>query len=363
MRKGLLVIPWMVFMLVGAGALGQGPGRGEAKPSDCLKEEKSIRPPVTPQNAAIEYFKVWDSLPKAEFEAISYFGNMPFLQNDPVKLAPLQRELCLRNQVYIDGLMRCAAMPECDWGVQHQYGEDYRASHLKLLRDSYRALVFDYDRCVEDRGAVGAAARLAAMVQMADQTRTDRSWFSVLIASNVIFGTFDRARDFLKWDLITPATAKVLLAAYRSIRLENLFGWVEAMEQSRWEMTQWPRSVCTGERAGATYFEKDGGLNWGGAMYPRAFLLGRNEAQLDGDLDKFDAYFAKVLPLWKDPANDLKLRELEVQALEGQFGLVAAVRADELERTRRNMWRARRQIEQVVGELEGYLKKEEQRAK
>ncbi len=130
----------------------------EPKPSDCLKEEHAIRPPRMDGggNAAWEYFKVWDSLPKAEYEAISFFNNTAYLQNDPPKLTPAQRELCLKHQDYIDGLIRCASMPVCDWGVQHQFGEELRLPHLKLMRDAYRALVMDYDRCVEDKDVTEA---------------------------------------------------------------------------------------------------------------------------------------------------------------------------------------------------------------
>ncbi len=133
------------------------------------------------------------------------------------------------------------------------------------------------------------------------------------------------------------------------------------MGETRWEQTQWPRGVCKGEWAGATYLEKNDDLNWYGWVWPRMFLLSQNEAQLNTDLDRFDAYFAKALPLWKDPANDLAARELETEALEGQFGLVASYRASDIEQTRRSMLRARRQILQGVGELEAYLKKEDGR--
>jgi hypothetical protein len=365
MRKGLLVIAAGVFMLGGVGALGQGPGdgRGEPKPSDCLREEKSIRPPATPGNAAIEYFKVWDSLPASEYDAITHFGNVPFAQNEPVKLAPAQRELCLKHQDYIEGLMRCAAMPECDWGVQHQFGDEFRAPHLRLLRESYRALKMDYLRCVEDGRGIDAAARLAAMVRASNQVRTDQVWFSGLVATGHMYGAWELTLAFVKGGLITPATARQLLDAYKSIRTDDLYSWVSAMDEERWLRTQWPRSECTGEFAGARYIEKEGGVQvfWPQAPVPW-FICGFNEQRLNADLDRYGGYLSKVVPLWADGANDVKLRELELEALEGQFGAVASVQASGLELIRRNLVRARRQIGEAIAALEGYIKREEKRA-
>jgi hypothetical protein len=287
-------------------------------------------------------------------------GSVAFQENDPVKLAPFQRELCLKHQDYIEGLMRCSSMPVCEWGVQHQFGEDYRLPQLTLLRYSYRALAMDYYRCMEDGNAIAASARLAAIVRASNQCRTDGSLFSALVMSGHLYSGFDLTNEFLKSGLATPATARTVLDAYRSIQLDDLFGWVSAMDMDRWKLTQWPRTACTGQWAGATYLEKQGGL-WNGRMWPDGFLLGRNEQQFNKDLDQFDRYLALILPLWKDPANDLKLRELETEAVEGQFGLVASTRAYLLEQMRRSMWRARRQIVQAIGALEGYLTREERR--
>jgi hypothetical protein len=335
-------------------ARGQAP---EPKPSDGLKEEHSIRPPQMDGggNAAWEYYRLWDSLPKAELEALSNTGNAAYLQNDPPKLAPVQRELCQKYQDYIEGLIRVAAMPVCEWGVQHQYGEDYRLPHLGFLRYSYRTLVMDYHRCTEDGNVIGAAARLAAIIRASNQTRTDGSLFSALVMCGHLYNGFDLTNDFLKSGTATPATARTILDAYRSIQLDDLFGWMSAMEVERWTLTQWPRTACTGRWAGAVYLEKIGGWEFFGSRMPRWFLTGMNEQQLNASLDQFDRYLALILPLWKDPANDLKLRELETEAVEGQFGLVAGTRAYILEQERRSMWRARRQIVEAIGALEEYL--------
>ncbi len=357
MAKNVTAIPVLALLLAVASSLGQAPA--EPKPSDGLKDEHAIRPPQMDGggNAAWEYLKLWDSMPKAEFEALSNTGNVAYLQNDPPRLAPVLRELCLKHQDYIEGLIRVAAMPVCEWGVQHKYGEDSRLPHLKFLRYSYRTLVMDYHRCMEDGNVIGAAARLAAIIRASNQTRTDGMLFSALLVSGHLYNGFDLTNDFLKSGLATPATAKTILDAYRSIQLDDLFGWVSAIEMERWKLTQWPRTACTGQWAGAVYLEKQGGP-WEGRLWPDGFLIGMNEQQLNKSLDQFDRYLALILPLWKDQANDLKLRELETEAVEGQFGLVASTRAYILEQERRSMWRARRQILEAIGALEGYLGRE-----
>lgn len=349
-------------MVAGGPALGQEGGPGpEPKRSDVLKGEKSIRPPdlAGGGNAALEYFKVWDSLNAADFDALSQFGNVNFLQNDPIKLAPAQRDLCLKHQDYIDGLMRCAAMPVCDWGVQHEYGEDFRLPHLRFLRDTYRALKLDYQRCVEGGLGTAAAARVLAMIRLSNQTRTDATFISALVGEAINNAAKDSTEDFLKSPLITPATARQLLDAYRAIPQEDIFGFVSAMDGERWQHTQWPRRECRGEHAGAVYYVKLGGTDAYGRQMPVQLLLGLNEQRLNADLDRFDRYLANILPLWMKPENDLKLRELEVEAEEGQYGLTAAISAEVFEQIRRNLLRSRRELHAAIRELEAYLKKED----
>ncbi len=247
-------------MLVGEGALGQGAGsEPEPKRSDVLKGEKSIRPPeIAGGNAAIEYFRVWDSLSKADFDAISHYGNVDFLQNDPIKLAPAQREVCLKHQDYIEGLMRVAAMPVCDWGVQHEYGEDFLLPHLGFLRRSYSALKLDYLRCVEDGSGMAASSRLIAMVRMSNQTRTDATFISALVGEAINAGASGVAKEFLKTPLITPAIARQLLDAYRSIGQDDIYGFVSAMDGERWKATQWPRPGVPGGTCGGNLLHKAG---------------------------------------------------------------------------------------------------------
>ncbi len=60
------------------------------------------------------------------------------------------------------------------------------------------------------------------MVRTADQTSTDHMWISVLVSSTIVYGTFDRTHDFLKSGMGTPATVRVVLAAYKSIKLDDL---------------------------------------------------------------------------------------------------------------------------------------------
>jgi hypothetical protein len=355
------VVGALGVLLLGARALGQTPaGASEPKPSDCLKEEKSIRPQDVPGNAAIEYFKVWDSLPAAEFELVTHFGNVAFAQNDPIKLSPPQRDLCLKHQEFIEGLMRCAAMDTCDWGAQRALGEEMRLPHLRFLRFSYRALLMDFYRCLEDRSAQGAAMRLAAIIRMVRHTRTDGTWFSSLVTSGHAQGVVEHTGEFLKSGIATPATAKLLLDAFTGVRKANPFEWKEAFEWELWNRTQWPRTICAGDAAGAKYIEVQGGPD---SFWPKTpapwFIEGFGQQRLYSDLDRYKGYLEKTVPLWSDPANEVTLREGLVEAMEGQFGAVACVQAHGLELMRSNLMRARRQMSQVETDLVTFIKKAE----
>src|SRR5262245_43418290 len=109
----------------------------DPRPSDCLSEEKGIRPQKTPTNAAWKFFEVWDSLSSAQRAELIHAAYPRITQDQPPKLDAATRQILLKNQPYIQGLMQAAAMDECDWGVQHQYGADFRLPHLGLLRSSY----------------------------------------------------------------------------------------------------------------------------------------------------------------------------------------------------------------------------------
>jgi hypothetical protein len=363
--SSLLAIPALVFMLSVTTALGQN-GAAQSnqardpKPSDCLSEEKGIRPPRTPNNAAWRFFEVWDSLSATATAELSEVAYARVIQDQPPKLEPAGRQVLLKNQPYIEGLMRAAAMDECDWGVQHQYGEDLLLPHLPLLRASYRALRMDFDRYVEDGNAGAAADRLVAMIRLSNRTRTDHMYISTLVGGGISFATVNHTHELIKNGPINPATAKAVLTAFRSIQQDDLFGWKSAIEDDIARQSDWLRLACTGDTAGETYAQKTGYQPvYYLPLWPRGFLLGLNEQRLNADLDRFDNYLRTVVPMWTKPENDLKLRELEVEAAEGQFGLTASVRAWEFEQYRRGMAREQRRIRQTIHELEAYIQRAE----
>jgi hypothetical protein len=350
----LLAIP-----LLAAGALAQD---GEIqRVSDFLKEPGSIQPPerVGPAaNPAQEYFRIWDTLPMGEHRAFIDAHGAESLKPGE-KLDKDSRRLCEEHRAYVEALIRNANSGECDWGVRYDAGWMALLPHLSPLRQSWRVIRMDAYRCIDDQSYTAAAERLAALIRMSVQLRTDQILISTLVGASMCTGAVQQTESMIKERQLGPAQARLILTAIRSLPKDDPFGRAGCIERERYMSCEWMREHYRGPHAGFLFVREFEDL-FSYRLDPFSrFICGMNESQLSADLDRFGRYFDAAAAAWRRPDNVAAMQELANEVWEGQYGLVARVMIPRTERAGRVINKANADLERVSAELAAIIAADE----
>jgi hypothetical protein len=332
------------------------------KPSDLLKEENSLRPPAEIEgrsNVAMEYFRVWDSVSRNERILIEEAAAEVHTDAER-KLGPRQREVCAQYRGYIDALIAAANAPDCQWGVRYDAGWMCLLPHLGPLRHSTRVIRMDVCRCIDDKSYTAAAERIAAIIRMSNQMRDDEIIISSLVGAAICGVGLSLTEQMLKDSQLSPASARVILAAIKSVESNDLFGSARALQRERQISVDWMRDHYQGEHAGWRFMEEVGGLAApSGGDFFNTFVYPMDGQRLGTEFDRLNKYFDAAAAAWKKPDNTILLSELSTQVWEGQFGIVARVMAPSMERIARSMNKSRADIGRVRGKLEAIVRANE----
>jgi hypothetical protein len=262
--------------------------------------------------------------------------------------------MCEKYRGYIDGLIAAAGGQDCEWGVNVEAGWFCLLPHLGRLRHSARVIRFDAYRCIAEGSSAGAAERIAAIIRMSDQTRSDRILISSLVGTAICAVGLNLTDEMLKQGQVSPAAARTILAAIRSIKRDDLWGSVSALQGERYLSVEWVRAHYKGEHAGVLFMRDVRGM--GADEEPMdGFIYSMNEERLSADLDRFGKYFDAAAAALRSPDNVVRLSELGTEVWEGQYGLVARVMSPAMGRVARSINRTRRDLERTTRELEAIV--------
>jgi hypothetical protein len=337
-------------------------GQEDIRPSDSLGRQNSIAPPTLEgrSNAAIEYFKVWDMLTTAERSRLTEAaGNVN--QEPGVRLSKKQREACDTFRPYIDELLRVSRIPDCDWGLRYEAGWECLLPHVGFLRGSCRVLGMDAHRCLDENNPAGATERVAAMIRLSDQTRSDKIMISALVGAAMCNYAIAVTDLMLKENRLNPSTARTILDAFKAMPKEDIFGSTSAIQMERWMAIEWTRERYKGEGAGAQFLTD--ATMWNGQLDGMTALLYSMDSDRFGvQLDRAGKYYDAIAALWGKPDNGARLEELEVELQEGQFGLVARIigpsirrYSKSIDKARADLLRVSKSLEQIIRQNEGSM--------
>ncbi len=338
-----------VLMAVAALAAAPAPAQVPTFSQMIAETEHSIQPPATAGNAAWVYIRAWDTLPTDQEKRVKFgeaVGERPKVGE---KLTRVQREQLAAHGAYIDGIMAASQMDHCDWGPRYEEGIMSLLPHLGPLRNSARTLALDARRCAEDGNGTLAAERVAAMFRMSRHASADTIIISSLVG--IAIGNFaatvtDELRQ--QGDL-TPAGARLIRTALRDVMVKDLYRTGEAVQTERRIVLEWLRRECKGPDAGRTLLRHMSIL---GSMREvgidlRQHVFFMDEARLAGELDRTDRFYDAVNLAWGRPNALAALQELELQAAEGQHGMVTAGVAAAFSRVRYSTEHSRRTLERL----------------
>jgi len=322
-----------------------------------LTEEGGPRPPRMlgeRNNAALEYFQIWDTVSRAERTELSDAVGMNG-REDGARLDKNSRRLCELHRDYIEALVRNAGSGDCDWGVNVEAGWMCLLPHLSWLRGSARIIRMDTYRCIDDGSYAAAAERMAAVFQMSNQTRSDQIMISALVGAAICGVGLNVTEDMVRDHQLSPASARIILNAVKALPRDDIFGSASAIQRERYCSVEWARQHYKGEHAGFLMMREDFGARLSGEDPLKFFIYGMNEERLGADLDRFNRYFDAAAAAWRKPDNEVLLRELSVEVWEGQFGMVARVMAPSIERVCASISKTRGEIDRLTRELEAIV--------
>jgi hypothetical protein len=319
--------------------------------SELLQTEESmIRPPRTAGNAAWAYIKAWDTLPTDD-DARNKFARAIGERPKPgAKLTNEQREQLALHRAYIDGLLHATSMDHCDWGPGWEHGMLLLLPHLGQLRNSTRALGLDARRCAEDGSSSAAAERVAAMFRMSAHASTDAIVISSQVGCAIGYYASIITDELIQQDQLTPTAARTIRHALRQVRTKDIYNAGAAIDNERRIVVDWLRRECQGPDAGKflaqhlSIFEEHPMIL---GIDSREVLFFMDETAIGAGLDRAERYFDAVERAWNKPAPIASLEELELEAREGQFGLIAAAIAHSYVPIRRTCENVERTFERL----------------
>jgi hypothetical protein len=209
-----------------------------------------------------------------------------------------------------------------------------------------------------DREYNAAAERVAAILHMSEQTRTDGVLISTLVGAAICEAGLALTEEMIKRGELNPARARMILAAEKAVKRDDLFGISESLANEKAMSVDWPKQHYRGEHAGWLLMREMGmsGLH---TELGHSFVVGLNEQQMAADLDRFARYFDAVSAAWRKPDNVVLLDELNTEVMEGQYGVIAMTMAPSMEKVARSIDKTRADLERVAAALEGIVHSED----
>jgi len=149
---------------------------------------------------------------------------------------------------------------------------------------------------------------------------------------------------------LTPATAKILLNAFRAVPRKDMYNSRASIARERQTTVDWLRNQCTGDQAGMKFAELMGGLGVG-ADDPFGFVSHLNEQQFQRQLQLAERYYMELIAAWDAPNADVRIQELETELHEFQFGMVTMNVVPAVAKARRSLVDVRGKFEKIERRL------------
>lgn|GEM_PF-1262879 len=294
------------------------------KPSWSLNEQHAIRPqPLvgSSQNAAVAYFEAWDMLPRKEYIRLGELA-----PNRPGEGKPLPKDLrdeLVKQQRYVDALLRVSSMEHCDWGYAWDSGWELLLPHLGYLRGSARVLAADATRCAEDDSNIAAIDRIRALVRISQHAAEGPILISSMVGIAICTLSANLTTELLDHHDLTAAQARLLLTVFRAIPRKDLYNTSASLKKEREITLDWLLAKCPGKEPGAEYVRFTVSNKWNNFGVAEAFMSRFGRDQFDRDLARAEKLFVELEKAWNSDNPLPRLEELALEMGEYQWGLIA----------------------------------------
>jgi len=206
----------------------------------ALTGPAEAQPVVTSDdNAALRYLRAMTLLSDDTRGAVDRISDN--LLEPTFHPAPEDRRAIASSSGTIDMLLRGAALPRSDFGIDWDLGPEALVPHLHDLRVAARLLLADARLRAEAGEDAAAAERLAGAFRMASHAGQDRLFISALVSASIAQEAAGVTNRLLDAGLLPYAARERVRSAAASLAGDDPFGARAAIEQEARMMTRWLR--------------------------------------------------------------------------------------------------------------------------
>lgn len=329
----------MAAALASCAVLTAAAGIAAAKPPTKASEVTG------PTNAALVYARAWIMLSPEQSKKFSdAYKSEAGWTPDPDTAALLEGE-----QGHINAVMRAAAMPECDWGIDYDRGFEALIPHVGLLRRDARMLDADAARLALQGDSDAAAQRIVAMLRMSGQCGQDGILISSLVGTAICKTAQARAGWMIDQGKMSISAARTILEAARAIPADDAFGAGSSIAAEGVVLVESARLHYTGPDAGKRFIQflsRDGIAD--SAAWSRIEKMDGD--QLVNALEQAGRYYKDAKAVWNQPDGGERLTALAGRL--DEYGPMASIVAPSLSKSWRSQAEVRASLDGLITRLE-----------
>jgi hypothetical protein len=292
-----------------------------------------------PRNAAVDYWRAGylqaqhapakdgeSPLRKADFTALG--DNL-----DPAKFPPEFQEA--RKAVSPEALadyIHASTAETCDFQLDMSKGPYLLMPHLGLIRDLARAARIEARARLMDGKADEAADLIAAMFRSSGHVAADGILINSLVSVAIAVQAAQETQVLAASGKLSDKAREQILAAIKSLDAKDPFNMLGAMKGESRMFLPWIRTQI-GPAGGADLVRIAKELH--GKDDPSFAQIGRmSPEEAKAELDRLEAYYAKVISAWTAPEPVPAIQKLDEEAKSGAHGFFAQTMAPALTKAR-----------------------------
>ncbi len=310
--------------------------------------------PAIPEstNAVLGYWRAWSLSPPAYRDALSSVA--PASVKEKLQEKATQAAMDLSDTTEM--LLRAAAKPDADWGVEYSQGVGALLPELGLVRFSTRLLRTTAASALQETppDVRRAGDCVVATIRLARHTAAQRLLISSLVAAAVVSAACEDASAMIELKRLDAHSREAMLTDLRAMQEPDALGFRASININERNLLRWITDKVQAERADPRRVWKALGAMLGKDTAPTVKAL--SEEALVAELKQQDAFFDALVAAWTTAGADAAaaLAALEKRAEAGEFGTFTQIFGPTVTRAKQGETKALATIAQTITALENY---------
>ncbi len=341
----------MAALLAAGGLSVFAADRALTKPPAPVQPAPHAQPATAEStNAVLGYWRAWSLTDATRREALS--SAVP----DSVKDKPEDKARLAAADLSdtTEMLLRAAAKPDADWGVEYSQGVGALLPELGLVRFSTRLLRTAAASALhEPRPDVRHAGDcVVATIRLARHTAAQRLLISSLVAAAVVSAACEDVNAMIELKRLDAHSREAMLTDLRAMQEPDALGFRASININERNLLRWITDKVQAERADPKRVWQALGALLGKQTAPIGKAL--SEEALAAELKLHDALYDALAAAWTTADAERDLAALEKRVEAGEFGTFAQTFGPTVTRAKQGEAKALATIAQTITALENY---------